>query len=90
VVGGLGVGGGGEGGEGVFVGGEEFGVRGPGLALGRDVLAGVLLGWVCFVGTLIVITYMYIGWRSRLHRKSRSSPEVRRRVDRIPSRMRRI
>jgi hypothetical protein len=39
---------GGERGEGVFVGGEEFGVGGPGLALGRDVLAGVLLGLVGF------------------------------------------
>ena len=31
-----------EGGEGVFVGGGEAGVGGPGLALGWDVLAGVL------------------------------------------------
>jgi hypothetical protein len=31
-----------EGGEGVFVGGEELGARGPGLALGGNVLAGVL------------------------------------------------
>jgi hypothetical protein len=49
----------------VFVGGEELGARGPGLALGGDVLAGVLrvggvVGILVLVERLITCTWLEI------------------------------